>query len=807
LSEVEDALQAIQTTSAECALSEDYSAKTGREHKMTVTRRFTGVSLVALAAALFVSVQGSAMAGWETANGFEDPDGKWASEARASDGDAGLYAVDKTNAARLGAPLRLRFGAPDAGIVAKKLRVKADWWGPFCEKIVIKIEYRDDGGNWVWHALWDAPFTAADNAVYKYIDIPQGKRRIRSVQFQWKYKVAGYWWWLYECQLFEVDGAQVPQAETLEPSSVNAESAVLRGRVEKDGNDICQVLFQYGTGASFTSPGENDPDWTGDFGTGEARSRFVNGLTPGVTYYYRAVVRNSAGSHAGAVKSFVACPEEGEDGSVWVSPTGWGTGSHTYNGHTYEWQDGGNAFDDWNESSARCYHEIHDGTLWSPWLQLDVDSGLYNGLRFRASKPDAFVEKIEVQVMSSEWEQVYIGGFQHNTFEVKDFSMREVSQARVRFKMSQAGVGAFWNLYEFDLKQIGVNVIAQGTPYYLEEHPGVFLATNAPAFPVTFKFASGIKNLEWGTVTVQVNPRLKLYLDAACTQEFTTGTDHQRTYNLALSNEKSRFVSELLDKTLHAKGITVSTAERDSPVSCEVAYDYTEVSDTVNFTVRSTFVDLDADSDNTTVETYPDPSLEDRSAGEDAKEDTDDHAGLNLTANWLDEDEDGVPDYADGINRHGNAGEGSNQAFERIVLDLKGVGDIGSAKITFTYPASDPRKMTAEKDELSFITYRLPESGVLRLWLKDGPRSRKVEIASEGGDYVAPGVQYSAADLGIGEGHVLVLYLECVDIHSTARVEVSVDVGGNGQHKAKDSIKTNGTEADAGNPANLSVGR
>ena len=146
----------------------------------------------AVVATSFLVAQGSAMAGWTTARSVED-NAKWDKEARASDDDPGLYAIDKTNAATLGTPLVMKFGAADTGIVAKKLRVKADWWGPFCEKIVIKIEY-SDGGAWAWHTLWDAPFTGAENAVYKTIDIPQGKRRIRSVQFQWKYTVKGYWW-------------------------------------------------------------------------------------------------------------------------------------------------------------------------------------------------------------------------------------------------------------------------------------------------------------------------------------------------------------------------------------------------------------------------------------------------------------------------------------------------------------------------------------------------------------------------------------------------------------------------------------
>jgi len=552
---------------------------------MTIIRRLTGVAVVALAAALFVSAQGSAMAGWEKADSVED-NSKWDHEGRASDGDPALYAIDKTNSTGLGTPLVMKFGAPETGIVAKKLRVKADWWGPFNKRIVIKIQYRNTDGEWVWATVHNAAFESTENAVYKYIPVPEGKRRIRRVQFQWEYKVSGYWFWLYELQLFEVDGAVEPGAETLEPSSVNAESAVLRGRVEKDGNDICQVLFQYGTGASFTDPGENDPDWTGDFGTGEARSRFVNGLTPGVTYYCRAVVRNSAGLHRGEVRSFVACAGESDDGSVWVSPTGWDTDSHTYNNHTRKWQDGGNAYDDWNASSARCYHEIHDPELRSPWLYFYTGAGLYDGVRFRAARPDAYTSSIEIQVPDSleEWKTIYIGGFQHDTFQVKGFPLADLSQARVRFYVSQPGVGAYWNLFEFDFRKVGVNLAVAGTPYYREEQPGVHLFLKQDVVPVQFRFGPGINGLDTGRVVVRVNGSVKLYTTPECApaDEIADG----RQFDLSTVAGRDALSSTLTGRTLYVRGFARSGAERDSRVSCSLADAQVELAyDEVKFTV------------------------------------------------------------------------------------------------------------------------------------------------------------------------------------------------------------------------------
>jgi hypothetical protein len=767
----------------------------------SVTRKSWSVLGALALVALVVSAE--ARAGWTTASGVvagDTDDDKWADKVKASDGDAAKYAVDKSNRVGNGAWLQLNFVKDGKGVLSDRLRVNADFWAPIADKVEIQVRY--DG---------ETEFVAVNvengvvpNAAYAELALPR-EGRVNAVRFRWHYVKNGYWFWLYELQLFEVEPPPIdpPQCETLSPSSVNAASAVLRGSVTTDGGGECRVRLVYGTDANLPA-GSPATDWAGSFGTGDDFAAFVSNLTAGTTYYYRAEVKNDAGAGAGAVQSFVACPEESEDGSVWVSPTGWNTDSHTYNGHTYEWQEGGNAHDDWDASAARCYHEIHDPELWSPWLYLHTDSALCNGVRFRAAKPDAYVEKVEVQVMSSEWEQVYIGGFAHDTFEVKPFSIREVSEARVRFKMSKAGVGAYWNLYEFDFRKIGVNVVAQNTPYYREENPGVFLATNAPAFPVAFKFAAGIKDLEWGTVTVRVSPRLKLYFDAASTQEFATGTDLQRTYNLGVSEEKTRFVAELLDKTLYAKGVTVSSAERDSPVSCEVAYDYTEVTDTVNFTVRGTFADLDADTDNTTVEPYPCGDYDDRSQQEDEGEDSDNNpGGLELLVNDLDANMDGRPNYAEIQNAGGSSSSEAGPRFEPLILDLSGLPTAAAAKITFTYDGSDPARVRCLEDELGVKTYELPEAGVLRVWKVDGDKDRNPAGLEGGGDYIRPGVQYTAAQLGVGEGGSVRLFVEAVKSYDSSKVKVVVDADGTGGHKAEDTVRTSTLKVSTDNPANL----
>lgn len=331
----------------------------------------------------------------------------------------------------------LNFDKDGNGVESDCLRVNADFWAPIADKMRIDVRY-DGEADFVPLLNGVVP-----NAEYQEFVLPK-RGKVNAVRVRWHYIKSGYWFWLYELQLFEVEPPPIdpPEGETREPSSVNLASAVLRGSVSSDGGGACEVRFVYGTGAALPA-GSSATAWTGSFGAGDEFTSFIEGLTSGVVYYYRAEVRNPEGVHCGEIKGFTACPEESDDGAVWVSPTGTTTEEHSYNATTYKWTDGGRAHDDWNASAARCYHEIHDPELWSPWLYLSAEAVMYNGLRFRAAKPDVFVERIEIEVFGSEWESVYAGGFAHDTFEVKEFTSRVVSRARVRFKMSKSGVGAY----------------------------------------------------------------------------------------------------------------------------------------------------------------------------------------------------------------------------------------------------------------------------------------------------------------------------------------------------------------------------
>jgi len=185
-------------------------------------------------------------------------------------------------------------------------------------------------------------------------------------------------------------------------------------------------------------------------------------------------------------------------------------------------------------------------------------------------------------------------------------------------------------------------------------------------------------------------------------------------------------------------------------------------------------VDLDVDADNTTITGYPSSENGDRGAAEEAVEDSDDEEnfpGVRIYANYLDFDDDGVPGYADGIDKFGNGGAGACDAFEPMIVELGKIAEaLPDLEIVFKYAASDPDQMQQDRDY-----YNLPDGGVLRIWKKDGPESRNPASASNSqGDFINKDQAYKLKDLGeLDNEGILKLFIEAVDesaIHQSYRI-------------------------------------
>ena len=95
-------------------------------------------------------------------------------------------------------------------------------------------------------------------------------------------------------------GDNAPSVDTLSPTSVDTDSATLRGDLNDDGNDTNEIYFKWGTSSNNLSHTLNagTKSNTGTF------SKNLSGLNEDTTYYYKACATNSNGSDCGAVESF-----------------------------------------------------------------------------------------------------------------------------------------------------------------------------------------------------------------------------------------------------------------------------------------------------------------------------------------------------------------------------------------------------------------------------------------------------------------------------------------------------------------------
>lgn len=182
----------------------------------------------------------------------------------------------------------------------------------------------------------------------------------------------------------------------------------------------------------------------------------------------------------------------------------------------------------------------------------------------------------------------------------------------------------------------------------------------------------------------------------------------------------------------------------------------------MNFHVdNGAYIDVDMDVDNTTMSGYPVPANGDRGHLEELAEAT---QAVRIFTNVMDDDHDGVPGYADGIDKFGNGQANSCRKFEPMVIEIPNISAFNNVQIKFTYSGSDPDAMTKQGN-----TKYVLAPGVLRIWKKDGDQVRSPLSAHLGGDFLLPNHSYSPAQLGFGIGDIgdtIKLYVEAVDYYS-----------------------------------------
>ncbi|WP_165073867.1 fibronectin type III domain-containing protein [Paludisphaera rhizosphaerae] len=199
------------------------------------------------------------------------------------------------------------------------------------------------------------------------------------------------------------------------------------------------------------------------------------------------------------------------------------------------------------------------------------------------------------------------------------------------------------------------------------------------------------------------------------------------------------------------------------------------------FSVTSPMVDLDVDSDNS--------GTVDRSPEEDRIEADEKRTGYLIAVETEDDDRDGVPGFADGYNRDGNAGNaddsaGANQKFGRMFLEIPQSFDLSNVKIRITYLYSDPSVVSVNADGKY-----IPDGGRLRIWTKDASAARNPAAASASGDFVPSGV-YDPSQLGLsGSKRTIPLFLEGIAAGSVdILVEIDPDGAGPAGYVTRDSV-------------------
>ena len=98
----------------------------------------------------------------------------------------------------------------------------------------------------------------------------------------------------------------LPTVTTSNATAVQETIATLNGHLDNDGGEACQYAFEWGT-----NPGvyTNNISWTGSVVSGQDFSTNLIGLIKGQPYYYRAMVKNSAGVAYGGEKHFLTKPD------------------------------------------------------------------------------------------------------------------------------------------------------------------------------------------------------------------------------------------------------------------------------------------------------------------------------------------------------------------------------------------------------------------------------------------------------------------------------------------------------------------
>ncbi len=264
--------------------------------------------------------------------------------------------------------------------------------------------------------------------------------------------------------------------------------------------------------------------------------------------------------------------------------------------------------------------------------------------------------------------------------------------------------------------------------------------------------------------------------------EFEEAGKLKRVYHWVVANEAVNYPPLIYVEGINPEPLTDTLIWRLFDPSDEQVDE-----DTVKITDPSLGVDLDVDSDNNNGLALPDRSRQEETIEE--------MPPGKVIESWIgnDCDYDMIPDFADGYNRDASPNpaddviSGCQSGFVPMVVALPEGVNASTAKVKFTYTASDPAGVTTSSATIPHspgpeqVTLYSPVAGDLRIWKKDAGGERT--IAS---DYIVPNTWYAVSQLPqfSGSGAYL-LFVEGIDPGDTS-VKVTLDPTGDGNSPQTD---------------------
>ena len=391
--------------------------------------------------------------GWVSPTGSADPSSQWTNEARAYDENTATYA-SHTAAVGWQGYLELTLSSP---IYCNRVRVYSDFDTYYTDKVSIDV-YNTSG----WIEKYNGTIS---NCAWTEVEFG-AESNVTKARFRYHYIRASVIFWFYEFDFWQGQPLTLPNGTTLNATSIDETTAILKGNITDVGGEPCEYRFQYGTNTSYGT----NTTWGGSEVTGSEFGTMIHGLTLGNTYQYHVQIRNDFGMINGSNKNFTtAIPSLG-----WVTPT-----SH-YDPNT-QWTDENKAYDDDIDTETESYHAINDPDgVWSFFIYLNHSVLICDKVRFYARGPTgdpAQVDQVDVDVCrGGVWVDVYQGTFTDKTWVEKSFVQGSVNQSRIRFRINAANGGLYYQLYEFDFNK------SRPVPMIMNEGP-INKSWGAPLLP------------------------------------------------------------------------------------------------------------------------------------------------------------------------------------------------------------------------------------------------------------------------------------------------------------------------------------